>query len=227
MPAGGFTLLELLLAIFIFSVVITTVFGAYRTTFHNVQKTEFQAKTEGQARIILERIEADLESTFGGEGGNMDGEQVEVNGSRGDRLFFTSTAHLRFNRDDPYAGVTAVTYSTEEDDESGLLSLYRLDSPLTPTEEEQQADEAEQGELLGENLREFKLTYINTNGDEQESWLGDDSEETDGQEETKPQLPAMIRVEIRFGNPMDEEDSRLFRTAVAILPGRLSENVKE
>ncbi|WP_163338232.1 type II secretion system protein J [Desulfopila sp. IMCC35008] len=226
MSSAGFTLLELLLAIFVFSVVITTVFGAYRTTFHNVQKSEFQAKMEGQARIILERIEADLESTFAGDGGIMDGEQEDVDGKRGDRLSFTSTAHLRFNRNDQYAGVTVITYSTVENEESGLLSLYRLDNPLTPVEEEQ-ADEEEQGELLGENLKEFKLTYLNSEGDEQDNWQGNDNEASDNQEEKQLQLPVVIKVELRFGNPMDEEESRLFRTAVAILPGRLSGNDKK
>jgi general secretion pathway protein J len=223
--ASGFTLLELLLSIFVFSVVITTVYGSYSTTFSNIKKSESQAKTQGQARIILERIEADLESTYGGEGGLMEGELVDANGNRGDRLSFTSTAHLRFNRQDRYAGITTITYSTHEDGESGLLSLYRLDSPLTITEDDLAGDE-EKGELLGENLKEFKLTYINTEGDEQESWLGNDGDEQNEQEESEVNLPAMIKVELRFGDPVDEENSRPFRVAVAILPGRPSGNEK-
>jgi general secretion pathway protein J len=223
---SGFTLLELLLSIFVFSIVITTVYGSYSTTFKNVQKSESLAKTEGQARVILERLEADLESTFGGEGGLMEGEQVDNNGKRADRLSFTSTAHLRFNRKDTYAGITTISYSAEEDEEKGLLSLYRLDSPLRTTENDS-VEEEEKGELLGENLKEFKLTYINEEGDEQDSWQGDDGEEQEGQEKSEPKLPVMIKIELRFGDPVDEESSRLFRTAVAILPGRLSGNEKK
>ena len=58
----GFTLVELLLAIFIFSIVVSTVYGSYRVTFSLVNRTERKLEIAGRAHVVLERITEDISS---------------------------------------------------------------------------------------------------------------------------------------------------------------------
>ncbi|MGD2127457.1 MAG: type II secretion system protein, partial [Desulfobacteraceae bacterium] len=64
MGRKGFTLLEILLAMFIFAIVLSTLYTAYTGTFRNVDETESQADIYRMARIALERIVEDLESAY-------------------------------------------------------------------------------------------------------------------------------------------------------------------
>ena len=49
----GFTLLEVLIALFIFAIVISTIFASYTGTFRIINETEYQADNYGMARIAL------------------------------------------------------------------------------------------------------------------------------------------------------------------------------
>ena len=60
----GFTLLEILLAFFIFSLVLTSLYTAYTGTFSNIDQAESQSDAYQMARITLERMIEDLESTY-------------------------------------------------------------------------------------------------------------------------------------------------------------------
>ena len=56
--AKGFTLLEIIIALLILAVVLTTIFGSYTRTLGNIFETESQADIYAMARIALERIRA-------------------------------------------------------------------------------------------------------------------------------------------------------------------------
>ena len=58
--ANGFTLLEILVAIFIFAVVITTIFGSFRAVFSSVDAVGGDAAVFDAARICLDRMATDL-----------------------------------------------------------------------------------------------------------------------------------------------------------------------
>ena len=61
---SGFTLLEILLAVFILTLVVSAVFGAFRGTFKVVNDTEAQEEIYAAARVALERISEDLASVY-------------------------------------------------------------------------------------------------------------------------------------------------------------------
>lgn len=210
----GFTLLELLLAIFIFSIVISTVYGSYRTTFHNVQGSEQQAAIEGRARILLERLTADLESVYAGTGGFLYGEREDIGEFVGARLSFTSTAHLKLHQKAADTGLTNLTYTTKENSETGLMDIYRLDQPLLPGAADGLEAE-DNGELIGAGVKEFVVTYLSRDGADSESWKSDG----DSDQEATPDeinLPAMVKVEVRFGEVETDSADRYFRTAAAL-----------
>ncbi|MBW1614275.1 MAG: prepilin-type N-terminal cleavage/methylation domain-containing protein, partial [Deltaproteobacteria bacterium] len=51
---SGFTLAEILIAIFLFAVVLTTIYTSYTGTFRVVDETESQAEIYRMARIAME-----------------------------------------------------------------------------------------------------------------------------------------------------------------------------
>jgi prepilin-type N-terminal cleavage/methylation domain-containing protein len=213
---SGFTLIELLTSIFIFALVISSVYGAYRATFFTVNGTEKQVVLASEARVILERITDDLESLYSGEEGTLQGEKGDIGSHRADSFECISAAHVRFNRSDRRAGLTLLRYTIEEQD-SGLVNLYRSDEPLLPGETSQEEDD--KGVLLGRGLQEFKLTYVSADGTESDEWQSQPEDGgVDAGDEINILLPVLVRVEIRFADSAESEASVLFRTSVAIPP---------
>ena len=58
----GFTLLEILIAIFILSVVLTTIFAAYSGTLTVIKELDDDSRAYQMARITLDRMSRDLSS---------------------------------------------------------------------------------------------------------------------------------------------------------------------
>ncbi len=210
----GFTLAELLIAILIFAVVVSLTYAAFTTTFTAVDSGDASSRFGERARITLERISEDLESFYGGEGGFFQGESESFAASRADSLTFSSTAHLRFNRDQQARGVTAITYTVEEVEDSGELRLYRNDEPILPGIPGVEAGE-EKGFLLCEGLRELTFTYVDGEGAESNSW---DSSLSESDEEVD--YPRLVRIKIGFSDSeTDEEGSEesvYYSTAIAL-----------
>ena len=140
----AFTLLEVLVALFIFAIVLSTLYAAYIGTFKNIEETESQADIYEMARVALERMVEDLESVYmpqsqGEEESEekettpqtlFEGTVAEVDSRRADSLRFISKAHLVFDEDEKRAGTAEVSYYvTEGNEEEEGLTLYRSDTP--------------------------------------------------------------------------------------------------
>jgi general secretion pathway protein J len=207
----GFTLLELILAISIFAIVVSMVYGAYNLTFKVIDNSQTHARYGSRARVTLERFTEDLESFHMGSNGFLNGESGTVGEFRADSLSFTSTSHLVFDKNELPVGYATISYSVEEHEETGLLSLYRADVGFRPGVE---AGE-EKGFLLCDGLREVSLTYFDEKGDEVESWESD-------QRKTSGNTPIPVMVQLRIGFAGDEaedeveDDTIFFSTGIAI-----------
>ena len=209
--SDGFTLLEVLLAIFIFAIVLSAVYGAYITTITAVGTTEFQADINNKARTALERIATDLGGVYLGEGGLLNGRRQEIGGNRADTLDFTSTAHLVFTKKEPPAGFGMISYSVQQDADSKLLQLYRVDLPFRPGYLEQALSQ-KKGYLLCDGLRAVRFTYYDQAGNQVDDWQ---TEEAAGQAgEREKNIPAIIEVVLRFTD--EGKEDLLFKTAVAL-----------
>jgi len=209
---AGFTLLEVLIAISIFAVVVSAVYGAYRTTFDTIASSERQVATASAARVILERMSADLESISTAEDGYLRGKRGEVDGRRADILSCVSLAHVVFSRKAPPVKRAALSYTITET-ESGLFDLYRADVPMTPQTNGATGDTA-QAEILGKGLLELRITYVTADGQEVDEWDSAVTGTTAGNVTMK--LPVMIRLQISFGDAEKGETDAIFRTAVAL-----------
>lgn len=207
---AGFTLLEVLISISIFALVVSSVYGAYRATFQTVSSAERQAVSAAAARVILERFSEDLETIATDKDSYLLGQQGDIGDNRADGLSCISFAHLAFNRKERSSGRTVLTYSVVET-EDGAIDLYRSDTPAIPGAD---GAETDKGLLLGRGLREFRITYVDANGNESEAW--DSGSEAQEGGEAKITLPALVRLRIRLADSDEEGSGVVFRTAVPL-----------
>ncbi len=211
----GFTLVEILIAIFIFSIVITSVYASYRATFHIVQGSEARLVTANKARVVMERLAEDLGSIVTGPGGEFHGVRHKYADSLGDDLSFVSSAHLALSKTDTFAGDTLVKYQSELDDTTGLLNLYRSEVALLPGVLED--EEKGQRILICQGLREVRFSYLDSEGNDSDEWevakvvLPGADQET----EASP-FPALVLVQLKFSETVASVESTLFKTAVAL-----------
>jgi general secretion pathway protein J len=218
--SGGFTLAEILIAIFIFAVVITMIYTSYTGTFRVVDETESQAEIYRMARIAMERMVEDLESTYVPKSeGNAQSEEEpmqlfqfvgkdqEIKGRYADTLRFISRAHLNLSGDDEGTGKTEIGYYVKENDQGEDFVLYRSDRPMF--EEGFFFEEDSDGLVLCEGLVSVNFTYYEEKGEPLENW---DS----ASEEHKDTIPKMITILLEFVNPLNAETPLKFMTSVSI-----------
>jgi general secretion pathway protein J len=214
----GFTLMEILIAIFILAIVMSTLYASYSTTFRNIDETEYQAEIYAMARTVMARIAGDLESAYiyssPGNPNNdtpnipstfFTGKESSFFGRSSDTLSFSSRAHLDFQEDSDNTGRANISYYIKESNDNETLTLYRSDS----TEFQQAPQEGEGGLILCEDLYSIDFKFYDKNGEASETW--DSTNDI-----VKDTLPVMVSVKIEFVNRSDEESPFKFMTAVSL-----------
>lgn len=211
----GFTLVEILIAIFIFAIVISAVYGSYRATFHIVHGSEFQLDVANRARVVMERLAEDLGSIVTGPEGVFSGERHKYADSLGDSLSFVSSAHLVLRKTDSFSGHFLIQYVSELDKETGLLNLYRSDTVLLPGVETDSKNI--QKHLICRGLQEVRFTYLDQDGNETEEWEIDEVVSlSEGIAPEKSPFPSLVYVELKFAESVESNSSTVFKTAVAL-----------
>ncbi len=216
--SAGFTLIEILIAIFFFAIIITTLFGAFNSVFSNVRAIDDGIWNYDMAKICLNRMNADLESIhvtleytppdFNEEADDfrLEGETTDVDGSNFSKLRFTSFAHLDFGQTKKQ-GIAEIVYYVTSTQDRGYV-LRRADN-LPPFSE---FEEKTSDPILCENVKSFVLTYFDESGDRQDDW---DSESS----EVEYATPNAIGIKLEVGDEGDEGDesgSSTFETMVTI-----------
>ena len=217
---SGFTLAEILIAIFIFAVVITIIYTSYTGTFRVVGETESQAEIYRMARIAMERMVEDLESTYVPKReGNVQSEEdpmqsfqfvgkdQEIEGRYADTLRFISRAYLNLSGDDEDTGKTEIGYYVKENEEGEDFVLYRSDRPMF--EDGFLLGEDSDGLVLCEGLASVNFTYYEVSGEPLETW---DSTS----EEHKDTIPRMVSILLEFVNPLNSKTPLRFMTSVSL-----------
>lgn len=211
--SSGFTLIEILMAISIFAIVISLAYGSYRATFHIIDSTESQTEIYSKAQIAMDRISHDLGSLYLGTSGFLQGKAQNLGAREADMIRFTSTAHLVLKRNEQAAGYATITYTVEEDPETGDLRLFRQDTAFRPQETDE--PETNKGLLLCDGLQEVQFLYHVINGQQQDNWDSQDIEKSDTNAQ---KLPDRIEINLFFTNPGEEDQPIAFKTAVTF-PG--------
>ena len=223
----GFTLLEILIAIFIFAVVLSIIYSAFLGTSRVINETEEEAEIYSMARITLDRMLDDLESLYVPQnpaeptepdsdkvtGADFVGEDKELDGRPADSLRFMSRAHIVFSEEDRPSGTAAIEYYVKESDdeeegEEPHFVLFRSDTP----ELEEVPGKGTGGLVLCEKLVSIDFTYYDAEGDEHDSW-DTTAEAFEGR------IPSMVSISLELENTRDPEAPYKFFTTVAIPMG--------
>ena len=115
MKAKGFTLIEILIAVFILGIVLSTVYASYTGTFRIIRATETDAELYGMARTVLERMTRDIEATAPWKGAFTFTARPYYLGNREfTRLIFRSTAHIAFGEKEEPAGIAVIEYCVDD-----------------------------------------------------------------------------------------------------------------
>jgi len=212
----GFTLLEILIAMFIMAIVVSIIFTSYTGTFRVIDEAESQAEIYGMARIALQRIQEDLESAYfsqekkPSQPGDIqpcrfEGKDRDIEGRDADTLRFFSRAHLIFDEGGVDSGTAEVSYYVKEKDGRDDLTLYRSDTPGF----KEAPEEGTGGVVLCDGLWSIKFLYYDADGTVHDSW---DTKK----EEYKGKLPVMVSVFLDFLNMANTEEPYKFMTGVAL-----------
>lgn len=213
---NAFTLVEILIAMFIFAVVLSTIYTSYTGTFRIVNETESQADIYRMARIALERMFEDLESVYTPEKEEQTnqpfqfvGENRKIKGREADTLCFISRAHVAFGEHEQTSGIAEVSYYVEEDDDGDGFVLYRTDRPMF----EQAPEKGTGGLVLCDSLISVNFTYHDAKGQVHDKW-----DSTAGA--FKERIPKIVSISLEFANKSDPESPFKFMTSVALPMGR-------
>ncbi len=209
----GFTLIEILMAIFIFSIVISLAYSSFNASFSIINSASSQSTTYSMAKIAMERIHDDLESFYPTRDMVFTGHTDTINEYRADNLEFTSSASLRLHPKQKFTGYTTIKYLVQEDPETKTLQLFRSEQPaFTEFDEEEQTSSQL---LLCTNLLEVAFDYQNSDEEEVTEW---DPKNAAGK---PPKLPERISISLRFADGSSHREEKdngiLFKTAL-ILP---------
>jgi general secretion pathway protein J len=199
---SGFTLLEIMVAIFIFAVVVTTVFGSFRAVFSSTDAVGGDVAIFESARTCLGRMATDLGGlivsdypryaipTFNDppDPYRLVGDTSDVAGSSFGRLRFASLAHLTLNGDSRQGVCRIVYYVHQRSDES--LVLRRADH-LYPFPD---FEESEDDPILCDNILALEFEYLGDDDEMSDRW---DSESAD----TDYATPRSVEIRLTVGTP--------------------------
>jgi len=208
MKAKGFTLIEILIAVFILGIVLSTVYASYTGTFRIIRATETDAELYGMARTVLGRMTRDLEATAPWKGAfTFTAKPYNLGNREFTRLTFRSTAHIAFGEQEEPAGIAVIEYGVEEGTEKEGYTLSRSDSlHRDPGNEEAPTG----GFLLCDRVETLTYRFFDSAGKEYETWgNGDD-------EAQKKRAPAMVEIRLGLVNEKDREHPYPFMTRVRL-----------
>jgi general secretion pathway protein J len=219
----GFTLMELMVAIFVIGMVFTIIWSTFSRTVESKKMVEDGNEMYHQLRWAMDKIALDLSSAYVSTGKNNYSQFVAVsqniNGIPQDLLHFTSFSHVRYSADEKSSDQCELSYFVVPDPTQEGNVLFRredftVDDSLTTG-----------GEVLDlvEGILAFNLKFYNG-----EEWVDDwdsrtlaqleeqlaesDIEQTD---EMMAQIPLAVEIAMSMA---DESGQEVFLTTKVKLP---------
>jgi general secretion pathway protein J len=183
---AGFTLLEILLAIFIFAVVVSTIFGTFNAVVSRTEAIKNGMGGYEMARTCLNRITQDLTTAYidqkplyappdiddGPDPYRFFGKETFSGNKSFSWLRFAATDHLSLNGGKETGIAEIVYYVKEQGYPESEFVLKRADTAY-PYDEDYEFEEKESDPVLCEGIEEFSLVYIDAEGNELEAWDSD------------------------------------------------------
>jgi general secretion pathway protein J len=203
----GFTLVEIMIALLILGIVLSTVYAAYSSTMKNVRDIEYQNNLYKMARTAMDRMIKDLSSLQLSAGVfDLRAERKTLSNREFYSLSFFSAAHLAFGENESEGRPAAISYYVQEDEGGGGFSLWRTDLPVAKPSPEKNVSG---GFVVCSSVDSLKLRFYDSAGRELDFW--DSSSYSSDQ---KGKAPAAVKIELALVNLNDKEKPYRFMTKV-------------
>lgn len=219
LTTNGFTLLEIMVTILIFSIIVTTIFGSYNSVLSTSGSLRENSRLYAMGENCMSRMINDLEACYielepiyrkpgfddPPDPYRLMGDTVYVGNKNFSRLRFTSFAHLSFQEIDQNGIAEIVYYVTETKDGKFVLkrsdNLYPGYRFMTGSFEPSAMDP-----VLCEEVVQMDLQYIAQDDTAYDSWDSD----TDTH---KYSTPKAVKIKLGIGG---ENAPILFETLVGL-----------
>lgn len=188
----GFTFLELLIAVTIFSIVAVAIYTSFNIGIHAWRKTEGSYKIRQEARHSLDNMERDLRCAINFTRKNPDGSAISsFEGSSGKVSFWRALK----------GGVFKITYLFDKEALYYILQTYK----------ETSGGESGSKSFLASGVSDFKLQYAYRDGDTivwQDAWESENSD-----------IPMGVKASLFYGSdsggqPVEFADTILIPTGI-------------
>lgn len=208
----GFTLVEVLIALFVMSIIVTILYGAYSGAMTSIRQTSEQMAVYRMAAIASQRLLEDLESAAPvpaiGTAGALAGGQLFQGAREKERwqeekavwMEWTSWAGLGFRDEAPRLPLR-LRYSIRK--MAGQKSFSLLRSAMTGASDDQDM-------VVATGLQDVQFLFFDKNGVAHEKWP------PEGKEELRLD-PSWVAFELSFENDLDAANPVRF-AAKAMLP---------
>lgn len=205
----GFTLAEILIAISILTIVLTTVYAAYTGTLRIVRDTEYGDDIYSMARVTLKRMTDDLESicTYK-ESFKFFSSENQFDNQKFTDISFLSSAHVSFD-DTPSAGSARIGYLIRKGSDEDEYVLIRKDELFRGEEGEFTDSARDKGYIICDHIQSVTYTFYDGKGNEYETW-------NSASDTTKDKAPALVSIHLNLTNPDDKDNPYRFMTTVRI-----------
>ncbi len=205
---GGFTLIEILIAILILGIVLSTAYVSYTGTFRNIRVSESDSEIYNMGRTTMERMMRDLGAIAPYRG------RFEITARHNDRgrdgfaaVSFTAAVNLAVDEKGGSPGVSTVEYFMADDRERDGLVLLRADERRR---EKEGGAGPGQGFVLCNRIHSLDLRFFDAAGRSHETW--DSASDADVQQ--KNRAPSAIAIELKLANSNDPANPYTFMTRV-------------
>ena len=203
----GFTLVEILIAILILGVVLSTVYAAYSSTMKMVHDIEYEDQVYKMARTAMDRMIKDLSCLQLASGAfDFRAEKETLNNREFYSLSFWSASHLAFGENEGEGSPAAISYYVQADEGGDSFSLWRSDFPGAKPSP---GTNISGGFVICQNIDSWSLRFYDSTGNELDSW---DSSSLSSQQEGKS--PAAVKIEMALVNVNDKDKPYKFMTKV-------------
>lgn len=218
----GFTLLEVLIAMSIFAISASIVYGLYASMMSVVQNVEDRTRLNDQVRTAFVRLNKDLSGLYRGEQGFLDGRDSADLTDDEPILKLVSSAHLSFDSASDPAPLSVIRYYLLPEELDDTYTLLRSDTPeFFQPDDEGSVTQEERTFRLCKGLAEVRIHYQDRNGVERSEW--DTREGSEDEQKEDSRFPSSVRIELVFPTDRNGEvEGMVFSTAVLLRPGHLS-----
>ncbi len=183
-PETGFTLMEILLAFLILSIVVTTILGSFNAVFSTTDTLDNSGKYYDMAKSCLNRMKTDLEALYVAQppfykkpefddppdNYRFVGSTEDAGGIGFAKLRFTSRAHIPFDSADR-GGIAEIVYYVQAKNDGQML-LKRADHLYPYPEFEEKGSDP----VLCRHVKSLAFKYFDTDGEESETWNSDEDD---------------------------------------------------